>query len=83
MDIVPLHISRELQQALKMLNTYLCYRLPPHSSFLNVVERVYGHIESHAPRNDLQTHGTLHLHINDGVQTIAANMVQGSEKRGQ
>jgi hypothetical protein len=33
--------------------------------------------KSHIRHNDLQSHQTLLGHINDDVQTITANMVQG------
>jgi hypothetical protein len=51
--------------------------LPSYNSFLIATKWVFGHIKSHVQQNDFQNHRTLLGRINDDVQAIIANVVQG------
>ena len=55
-------------------STSIC---PSYSPFLSVVEWAFRHIKSHVRQNDLQIHRTILGYINDDVQAITADMVQG------
>jgi hypothetical protein len=70
------HRFHKIQQAFEDVG-HIYFHLPSYSPFLNVSEWIFGHIKSHVQQNNLQNHKTLLLHINDGVQSIATNMVQG------
>ena len=54
---------------------YFCS--PSYGPHLNVAQWISRHIKSHVRQNDLQKHRILLLHINDDVQAITANMIQG------
>ena len=56
---------------------HIYFRLPSYSPFLNDAQWVFGHIKSHVWWNDLQDQWTLLGHINDNIQEIIADMVQG------
>ena len=76
MDNVSFHRSREIQQTFEDVG-HIYFYLPSYSPFLNVVEWVFGHIKNHVWRTDLQSHQALLLDIDDDIQAITTNIVQG------
>lgn len=76
MDNARCHTSLSIKDNLERRGHTL-QRLPPYSPHLNAAESVFSSIKRHVRLQDLSDRESLNGYINNGIQVITSEMMQG------